>query len=273
VKLKSIAALLKKPFRAKALAASVVAASSFCCSMPALAALVQISYAGQLTDVSGSMLGDFFGPEPVLTPAVGSTFKGGFIFNLNTPDSNAASNVALYTGGNSQFYVDFGLDANNNSRKYVQDINLPYNHGEVGNDVSVGGSPTYDVWTAYGQLANTKGYDYVETGMIFVSFYLNSLLSGSFPDSVILADFVLPDCDPSSVSGNGFSCARDMEFHAKKDASGNNGIYGDVDIYGRINEFAITRIQDNQVPEPGTLALAIAGLAGVGYVRRKRAAR
>lgn len=242
-------------------------------SQPAAADSMKISYAGKLTSVSGSMLSDFFGAGNA--PAVNSPFTGGFIFNLSTPDSIPASNQALYSGGNSQFYVDFGLDGNGNPRKYVQNIALPYNQGEVANDISVGGSPLYDVWTAYGQLDNSQGYEYVETGMVLLSFLLSSLNSDNFPTgSLNPADFTGATCDPNSAGANaGLSCARDMEFHAKKDRLGDPyNIYGDADIYGFIEEMVIERFADGTVPEPTSSALVLSSLLGLAAVRRRKRA-
>jgi hypothetical protein len=232
-----------------------------------------ISYAGQLTWVSGSALSDFFGGAGN-TPTVGSTFTGGFVFDLGSPDTNPAPNSALFKGANSKFYVDFGLDAQGQQRRYEQDISLPYNQGEIGDNVSpYGDGVAYDVWTAYGQLANSQGYEYVETGMVLLSFMLDSLTGDGFPFGLNPADFTLAGgCDPNNVSAGGvYSCARDMEFRAKQNLQGDpNNIYGDVDIYGFIQEMAISR-QPSQVPEPASLWLVLAGASALGWCRRRTA--
>jgi hypothetical protein len=54
-------------------------------AMPASADVIRVSYAGTLTDVSGSRLGDFFDAN---APVVGGAFSGGFEFTWGTPDSN-----------------------------------------------------------------------------------------------------------------------------------------------------------------------------------------
>jgi len=263
--------LRSRPARmARRVAAALAVASALGSSLPAAASSVQINYAGTLTSVSGSRLVDFFGSGGV--PSVGAQFTGGFRFDLATPDTVAASSQAVFSGGNSLFYVDFGLDANGQARRFEQNLALPYNHAEVGNDISVAGSPQYDVWTAYGQLANNAGYEYVETGMVLLSFLLSSLGDDSFPTSLpSLAGFTnAGGCDPGGAGAAlGLSCARDMEFHAKQNRGGDPyAIYDDVDIYGTINEMVLQRV--NNVPEPGTVAVVLPALLGLAALRRKQ---
>jgi hypothetical protein len=267
-----------RPVRSlRRLGAALGMAASLLAPAVASADAIKVFYAGVLTSVAGSQLADFFGGVEI--PTVGSNFTGGFIFDLNTPDSDAAPNVAVYSGGNSSFFIDFGLDSNGMPRQYQQDLALPYNHGEVGNNFSDGSKPAHDVWTAYGQLANNKGYEYVETGMVLLSFFLDSLMVNGFP----LPGQLNPDhftlaggCDPGGVgAAAGLSCARDMEFHAKKDRGGDPfNIYGDVDIHGFITALGMERLTGGgQLPLPGSLALVLLALSTASLASTRRVSR
>lgn len=256
----------------KPLLAALACGAALLASQPAAADFIKVSYAGVLTDVSGSLLADYFGAGNA--PVVGGAFTGGFLFNRATVDANANPDIGFYSGGNSLFNVDFGLDGNGQQRRYEQDPALPYNQGEVGNDVSFNGWPQYDVWTAYGQLGNDKGYEYVETGMVLLSFLLSALGSDDVPTGLVdFEDFTYAGgCDPNGAgAAAGLSCARDMEFHAKKSRGGDpSNIYGDADIYGFITEMVIERLPDHRVPEPGSLALVLPALLGLRWAGRGR---
>lgn len=256
-----------RPSLTRSLGLPLLVGAAALLARPAAADTIQVSYAGTLTSVSGSRLAEYFGVGNA--PLVGALFTGGFHFNLATPDSDGAADSALFLGGNSAFTVAFGGAAGT----FHQNPALPYNVGEVGNGVVVGGSPAYDVWTAYGQLDNNngQGYEYVETGMVLMSFLADALTSDAFPlpGQIDLNLFANPACDPGGAgAAAGYGCARDMEFHAKKDRAGDPyNIYGDVDIYGYITEMVIQRIPD-PVPEPGSLLLVAAGLAAATARRR-----
>ncbi|WP_284620607.1 hypothetical protein [Aquabacterium humicola] len=245
------------------LSAIITFIGAFACAKPASAELLKVTYSGTLHSVSGEMLEDFFGVAN--SPTVGGYFKGGFVFDRDTPDSVAASNSALYMGGNSQFFVDFSPGA------FVQNSGLPYNQSEVANDYSESGGPAYDLWTAYGQLYNAQGYEHVETGIVLLSLLLDAIHSDAVPLGVDLTKFELPECDLNGAgqAANIF-CSNHMEFHAQKIYNPLN-IYGDVDIYGHIDSLAVEQVPTGEIQEPGSLPLALIG--GLALIVPRAASR